>query len=215
MDLVQVLGADRLLQDVPREHAEHAHGQRHRQPAHGREHPQRGDRHDRGDESQQVGDDLPAEDQHLFGVLELVADEQREVEQRPRCEEVHEDEHGDGRQQIEREFGPPHELQYGSVIPEGHREAKHLAAGVDKPGAGELAEPEHVGGEDAGPKGQHHWRRTHGRRAHERRHTGLGQVGVLAQAHRHRAEKHHHREQGQRGDRLAGPARVQRRAPRA
>ena len=58
-------------------------------------------------ERQQVGDDLPAQDQHLFGVLELVADEQREVEQRPRREEVHEDEDGDRRQQVERQLGLP------------------------------------------------------------------------------------------------------------
>ncbi len=63
---------------------------------------QRGDHDDRRDERQQVGDDLPAQDEDLLGVLELVADEQGEVEQRAGGEEVHADEDGERRQQVER-----------------------------------------------------------------------------------------------------------------
>ncbi len=68
--------------------AEHSQRERHRDPADGRQRLQRRHRDHGGDQGQEVGDDLPAEDQDLLGVLQLVPDQQGEVEQRPAGEEV-------------------------------------------------------------------------------------------------------------------------------
>ena len=62
---------------------------RHRHPADRRERCSAATTTTAGDERQQVGDDLPAEDQDLLGLLQLVAHQQREVEERPGREEVH------------------------------------------------------------------------------------------------------------------------------
>jgi hypothetical protein len=107
VDLVEILGADGLFEDASGEHAQHTHGQGHGDPPDGRQAAQRGDHHHRRDHRQEVGDDLPPEDQDLLGVLQLVAQEQGEVEQDPGGEEVHAHQDGGRGQQVERQVGRP------------------------------------------------------------------------------------------------------------
>ena len=172
-----------------------------RQPA------KRRDDHDRGDHREQVGDDLPPEDQDLLGVLELVAHEEGEVEQRARREEVPAHEDGDGRQQIEREVGPAGQGEHRRVGPVRRGEGEDLPAGIDHARAGQLAEPEHVGGEDADPQRRDDRRGPDGHRAHERRHAGLREVGILAESNRRGPQREDGEGHDERRDRCASPAR--------
>ena len=97
VDLVQVLRADRLIQNLPGEQTQRPRARAPRPPSRPAPACQRGDHDGAGDQGEQVGADLPAQDEDLLGALQLVADQQAEVEEGPAEEEVERDQDRRGR----------------------------------------------------------------------------------------------------------------------
>ena len=88
VDLVEVLRGDGLLEDLLGEEPEHADHRQHRGPARRAQHPDGADDDRRGAQREEVGHHLVAQDEQPLLALELVAEEQGEVEERARAEEV-------------------------------------------------------------------------------------------------------------------------------
>ncbi len=153
--LVQVFGSDGFLQDALGQHAQPTQHDQHRHPAGRGQEMHRGHDHDGPDQGEQIGDDLPSEDQDLLGPFKLVAQHEGEVEQAAGGEKVGRHQGERGRQEIEGELADPADSEGQGVVPIGRHERDDLAAGVDPAGAPGAAHPSHVRQYDPAGKGRH------------------------------------------------------------
>ena len=84
---------------------------------------------------------------------------------------------------------------------------------LTSPARGLLPQPEDVGGDHPDPEPHDHRRGADADRADQRRDSRLGEVGVLAQADRHRSQHENADHQQHGGDRLVDPALIPEAAP--
>ena len=159
-------------------------------------------------DGQEIRDDLPAQDENLFDVLELVPHEKREVEQGPADEEVEANQNRGGRQQIERKLRASGQREHRGVWAVRRDEGEDFPSRVHQAGMTEFPQPHDVRNEHSCPQCDDHRRGPDARRADERGNGRLGEVGVLAQADGCHAQHDHRGRQDHRRDRLQQPAKV-------
>jgi hypothetical protein len=94
--LVEVLCPDGLVQNMPGEKSHHPERKRHSHPANGGHVGKGPDRQRSRHDRQQVRADFPAQNQDLFGALQLVSNQQTEVEEGPGKKEVERHQDGGG-----------------------------------------------------------------------------------------------------------------------
>jgi hypothetical protein len=149
-DLVQLFRRDRLLEDpLEQQPCQHEHDPDDC-PADGLEvrDRQKHDRHADGAGAER--DDLVAQNQRFLLVHELVADEEREIEEQPAGDEVREDEQRQRRQRLGVESGSArrHRHRGPGVGAVRAHERQDLAAGVDQRDAPGAPQERDVGEQD-------------------------------------------------------------------
>ncbi len=209
VDLVQVLGGDRLLQDLLRQEPEDPDDGEHGGPARGAEDLDGTDDDRRRAEREQVGHHLVPQDQQAFFALQLVADEEGEIEERAGEEEVDTGQRERRGQEIESDPGRPTEPPDQREDAERRQERDVLAAGIDQTRTHRLPQPDRVHQVHAGRHPCNDLRRHRHEDADQDRHAKLREVGVLAEPHRGRAKRRHRQQDEERRDRMLEPAEIQ------
>ena len=208
VDLVEVLGGDRLLEDLLRQQPEPADHRQHGGPPRRVEGVERRHHDGRGPERQRVGHHLVAEDEQPLFALELVAQEEREVEERARGEEVGARQRDGRQQEVEPEPRAPRQPPHQAEDPVRRERGDRLAAGVDQPRHARLPEPDGVDEVHPYRQPRHHLRRRGDQQAGQHRHGVLGQVGILAEADRGGAERDDRQQDHDGGQRLRQPPEI-------
>ena len=209
-DLVELLGGDGLLEDALHEHPRTAEDHANQRPSHGAQVAER-EQHDRdGDAPRAERDDFVAQDERLLLVEELVAQQQREVQQQPARQEVREDEERERRQRL---GAQPRQLDaHGQRRPREHAErGEHghdFASCIDERDVPALPHEHRVPKGDAHPHRERARRRAGHEGARERRHRQQVQRTVFRERDLLCAQEHDRRDQHGERDGLVAPSLV-------